>query len=339
MCPFSKDYNGCQSPGYVSTIAGSGIDGFQDGQGRSAKFYIPGGQSLDSFGNLYVSDFYNAAIRKINSTGYVSTYLGNGVWGWKDGQGAAAQFSQPSGIVFDSTGIMLIVDNGNGIVRQVNSSGYISTYAGTPGVGGCDDGPINSALFYSPADITKDSSGNIYIRDLHSIRKISTSGIVSTVGGFSCGGIDGLRDPFNAPSGITVDSLDNLYVADTYDHVIRKINTTGHISIIAGSKGVSGWRDGQGTDAQFNTPNGITSDSFGKLFVVDTNNYVIRKVNVSGYVSTIAGVPGQAGGDDGQPLSAKFNGACCIKSDSAGNLIVSDTGNHKIRMIFMGALL
>jgi hypothetical protein len=132
-----------------------------------------------------------------------------------------------------------------------------------------------------------------------------------------------------------VDSLGNIIVADRENHVIRKINSIGHVTVIAGSVSVSGLGDGQGTDAKFNRPNGLTIDSLGNVFVVDLGNSVIRKVNASGYVTTIAGTPGQSGVQDGPALSALFTNIYWITIDSLGNLFL--TGDDKIRMIFKGA--
>jgi hypothetical protein len=218
----------------------------------------------------------------------------------------------------------------------VNSSGYLSTLVG--GWNDCVDGPASSARFNRPTGITEDSFGNLYIVDVWNglVRKIDPFGTVSSVGiGNGCGiPMFNDLDP-NASHGIVADSSGNLFMTHYSKNLIHKINTTGHLTVFAG--GESGWSDGQGTAARFAGPTDITIDSFGNLFVVDTYNYAIRKVNASGFVTTIAGTPGLDGHDDGPALTAKFYAPEGITIDSAGNLYVSCT--DRIRMIFMGALL
>jgi DNA-binding beta-propeller fold protein YncE len=193
-------------------------------------------------------------------------------------------------------------------------------------------------LFFYPAFITKDSLGNFYVTDWYSglIRKIDTSGFVSTLAGSGshCRALDGV---FHGPNGIAVDSSGNVFVVDSGNHVIRKINSTGEVTVFAGKNGLHGWSDGQGADAMFHTPSDMAIDSLGNLFVADTYNNVIRKINASGYVTTVAGAPEENGRDDGQALFARFDDPTGIKIDAAGNLFVSE--RCRIRMIFMGTSL
>jgi hypothetical protein len=134
-----------------------------------------------------------------------------------------------------------------------------------------------------------------------------------------------------------VDSSGSLFVADSGNHVIRKISPTGEVTVFAGSPGESGWSDGHASDAKFNIPWGMAIDSFGNLFVTDAYNQVIRKVNASGYVTTIAGVPQEYGANDGEAVSAKFENPIGITIGAAGNLFVSD--RDRIRMVFMGTAI
>jgi sugar lactone lactonase YvrE len=314
----------------VSTIAGSSV-GYNDGQGTSALFYNPAGIALDSSGNLYVADTFNNRIRKISPSGAVSTIAGSGGQGFSDGQGTSAMFTYPWGIAVDSNGNLYVVDTFNHKIRKISPSGSVSTFAGSSS--GYSDGQGTSALFSYPQGIAVDSSGNVYVADSfnHKIRKITSSGSVSTIAGSGQGSSDGegTSAMFNTPQGIAVDSARNLYVVDTYNHRIRKISIFGTVSTIAGSG--YGYSDGQGTSAMFTYPFGIAVDSTGNLFVADRNNYKIRKISPSGNVVTIAGSSG--GFSDGQGSSAKFYGPVGIVVNSIGNLYVGDSDNNRVRKL------
>jgi secreted PhoX family phosphatase len=255
----------------VSTIAGSGEKGFADGQGLSSSFYGPHGIAIDSFGNLYIADRDNHRIRKINSTGYVSTIAGSGEEESADGQGLSSSFRFPSGIAVDSLGNLYIADTNNDLIRKINSTGYVSTISGS-GEEGSADGQGLSATFNFPIGITLDSFGNLYIVENgnHKIRKINSTGYVSTIAGSGeVGSADGqgLSASFNFPMGIAIDSFGNLYIADRYNHRIRKINSTGYVSTFAGLS--RGFSDGQGPEAEFTFPSRLALDPSGLLYVTE----------------------------------------------------------------------
>jgi uncharacterized protein YjiK len=319
----------------VSTIAGSPGDvGSADGQGLSASFSGPKGIAVDSFGNLYIADTDNHKIRKINSTGYVSTIAGNGAVGSADGQGLSATFNYPWGIAADSFGNLYIASTGNDRIRKMSSTGFVSSIAGigTIGSAGSKDGQGLSASFNNPVGVAVDLFGNLYIADRsnHKIRKINSTGYVSTIAGSGAiGSADGqgLSASFRAPNGITVDSVGNLYIADTENHRICKINSTGYVSTIA--------------SATFNYPWGIVVDSFGNLYIADNRNHRIRKINTTGHVSTIAGR--HRGFSDGQGLIAEFNYPTGVAFDPSGYLYVTETiygsefeQSHRVRRVVIG---
>lgn len=277
------------------------------------------------------------------STSMVTTLAGSvGVVGSLDGTGAAARFNNPYGITVDSAGNIYVADTNNHTIRKLTPAGVVSTLAGSAGgFGGSADGTGVAAQFLRPVGITVDSAGNLYVVDnyIPAIRKITPAGVVTTLAGSAAtmGSADGTgaAAQFWAPSGITVDSAGNLYVVDNF--TIRKINPSGVVSTLAGSAGVAGSADGTGVAARFDGNDGITVDSAGNLYVVDTNNQTIRKISPAGVVSTLVGSAGVAGSADGTGAAARFYWPRSIAVDSTGNLYVADYST--IRKITSGGLV
>ncbi|CAN1544661.1 Secretion system C-terminal sorting domain [Flavobacteriaceae bacterium] len=265
--------------GIVSTIAGSGVSGYVDGIGTSAQFNFPSGIAVDGAGNVYIADSANNRIRKISTSGSVTTIAGS-TSGFADGIGITAKFNNPTGISIDNTGNILVVDNQNNRIRKISTTGLVSTLAGsTPGY---NDGIGSAAQFYYPVGICTDTSGNSYIADSssHRIRKITPSGIVTTIAGNSVlgntgGYADGIGTSafFSYPYGIAVDTSGNLYVADSGNSRVRKITPTGVVTTIVGIL-----TDGTGNIATFYSPQGICTDSSNNILVADTYNHKIRKI-------------------------------------------------------------
>ncbi len=292
--------------GIVTTLAGGGslganASGNADGTGTAATFNLPFSVAVDSLGNVYVADTENNVIRKITSSGVVTTLAGGGSVGGNasgnaDGTGTAATFAGPRGVAVDSSGNVYVADFGPNLVRKVTPSGVVTTLAGGGSVGGTSagnaDGTGTDATFWSPSAVTIDVSGNLYVTDYENglVRKITPSGVVTTIaGGGSVGGTasghangTGTAATFKDPSGIAMDSAGNLYVADAGNHLIRKITPSGVVTTVAGggSAGgtVSGHADGTGTAATFNFPTGIALDSSGVLYIADSGNHLIRKI-------------------------------------------------------------
>lgn len=210
----------------VTTFAGAATPGFKDGAADAALFQPGnGGIVADVHGNVYKADAVNNSIRKISPSGEVTTIAGNGNKGFNNGNGTAAQFNGPTGIAIDGNGNLFVADAGNYRIRKITPDGQVSTFAGS-GVQGDADGDAGAAQLDVPLDMVIDAKGNLYITDIHRIRKISPQGVVSTVaggvGGFADG--DGASARFYLPTGLGIDAQGNLYIADTFNHVIRKIS-------------------------------------------------------------------------------------------------------------------
>jgi sugar lactone lactonase YvrE len=322
--------------GVVSTFAGTGDFGAEDGSAAMATFDGLLGVAVDSSGNVLVADANNNTIRKITRGFTVSTLAGSaGVIGSADGSGAAASFNFPNGIAVDGSGNLYVADTENSQIRKITAAGVVSTFAGS-GAGDSADGSGTAASFSFPIGVAIDGSGNLYVADTENskIRKITAAGVVSTLAGSgTVGSADGsgTAASFFAPRGVAVDSIGTVYVADAFNHKIRKVTPAGVVSTLAGS-GAAGSADGSGTAASFNEPSGIAVDGGGNLYVADANNNKIRKITPAGVVSTFAG-SGEFGSADGSGTAASFNFPFGVAADGSGNLYVADTENSKIRKI------
>ena len=286
----------------VSLYAGSGY-GYLDGSASSSKFSSPNGIVMDSSGNLYIADSNNNRIRKITPAGVVSTFAGSN-FGFFDGVGTAAQFNFPTGLTIDSTGNIYVCDENNCRIRKITPSAVVTHIAGDNN--GFADGPGISAKFSYPRGIAVDAVGNLYITDTnnHKIRKIDTNGIVSTLAGSTQGAADGIGTAaqFDYPKAIVIDNAGNLYITDALCK-IRKITPAGVVTTIAGS--TQGYNDGIATTAQFDDPRGLALDLSGNIYVADSANHKIRKIEPNGIVSTFAG--SSQGYQNGPANTAKLN--------------------------------
>jgi sugar lactone lactonase YvrE len=246
--------------GVVTTLAGTGAEGSTDGTGTSASFASPSGVAVDSSGNVYVADYYNHKIRKISPSGVVSTLAGSGEYGSTDGIGTDASFAYPRGVAVDASENVYVADTNNNKIRKITRTAVVSTLAGS-GREGSTDGTASNATFFLPDGIVVDASGNVYVagNENHKIRKITPTGVVSTLAGSgSKGSTDGTgaKASFRYPRGVAVDTIGNVYVADWGNHKIRKITPSGVVSTLAGS-GRAESTDGSGSDASFYYPSGV----------------------------------------------------------------------------------
>jgi|JI10StandDraft_1071094.scaffolds.fasta_scaffold365410_2 sugar lactone lactonase YvrE len=269
------------SAGDVTTFAGSGTPGSSDGVGTAASFNSIDSVVVDNFGNVYATDFNNNKIRKINSSGIVSTFAGTGNVGSKDGIASTASFNGPIGLAVDSYGDVYVSDYSNHKIRKITSLGVVTTVAGS-GILGSNDGIGTAASFNYPHGLAIDNSGNVIVADEynHKIRKITPSGVVTTLAGSGKSGSNdttGTGASFYFPAAVAVDNAGNVYVGDSFNYKIRKITSLGFVTTIAGS-GQWGDIDGAGISARFSFPNGIAADKYGNIFVADTANCKIRKI-------------------------------------------------------------
>ena len=334
------------SGGQITTVAGSGTVGFGGDNGPAGRAQLANSFAiaLDSKGILYIADTDNNRIRKVSSTGVITTVAGNGTQGFggDNGPATSARLALPSGIALDSTGNLYFADTDNNRVREV-SNGVITTVAGGRTSLG-DNGPATSAQVSSPAGVAVDGAGNLYIAESGDsrIRKVS-SAVITTLVGNGTAGFAGDNGPATGaqlgnPYGMAVDAAGSLYIADNSNNVVRKVSG-GLITTVAGngSPGFSG-DGGPPLSAQLNAPSAFAVDSAGILYIADTLNNLIRKVS-GGVISTVAGIgtPG-FGGDGGPATSAQLYAPSCVIVDSAGNLYIADSANNRIREISGGVI-
>ncbi|MEP7362434.1 MAG: IPT/TIG domain-containing protein [Acidobacteriota bacterium] len=275
--------------------------------------------------------------------GYVSTVAGTGANAYfgENLSAISAGLQGPQGLAFDSEGNLYFADGGSRI-RKIDTSGLISTVAGSPtpapklGFSG-DGGPATEAALLGTGiyqGIALDTAGNIYIADIlnHRIRKVDTNGIINTVAG--SGQVLGTGSLFN-PHGVAVDSAGNLYIADTSNSRIKKVTPAGVTTTIAGTGTQAFTGDGgPAASAAINQPRGIMVDAAGNVYFSDMGNFRVRKIDTSGMITTVAG-SGTLGfaGDGGPATSARLNTPLGLALDGQGNLYICDSGNDRIRKV------
>jgi len=327
----------------VSTLAGTGDAGADNGLASKATFNQPHDVALGPDGSLYVADWSNNLIRKIAVNGTVSTYAGTGAQGLTNDVCTKATFAGPLGIAVDAASNVYVTENAGNAIRKISPSPCtVSTLAGSPSAPGTSDGVGTAASFHAPEGLAFDASGNtLYVADFgnHKIRKVTINdGTVTTVAGTGTAGNANNDQPleatFNAPRGIVVNAAGTLYVTESND--IRRITADGQVTTLAGSVTAS-LIDGTGPNAAFKGPRGITIDANGNLLVGDSTNNVVRQVTPDGVVTTIAGQRngniGMAGDIDGPADTAAFYGSGGVAVDSNGVIYVADSMNNKIRKI------
>jgi uncharacterized protein (TIGR03437 family) len=332
------------SNGVITTVAGNGAGGYSGDNGPAigAELWGPVGVVVDSAGNLYIADKGNSRIRKV-SNGVITTVAGNGSQGYSGDNGLAtsAQLAGPGGVALDSAGSLYIADTYNNRIRKV-SNGVIATVAGNGAWGySGDNGLAASAQFARPGGVAVDLAGNLYIADTDNncIRKVSNGVIATVAGGGSVLGDNGPSTGAQLynPSGVALDAVGNLYIADSANNRIRKVSN-GVITTVAGN-GTLGYSgdNGPATSAQLALPGGVALDSAGSLYIADTYYGLIRKVS-NGVIATVAGNGGIVLGDNGPATSAELEHPSGVAVDAAGTLYIADMHSNRIRKVSNGVI-
>jgi sugar lactone lactonase YvrE len=334
--------------GQLVNVAGSGASGYSGDGGPATKaaMNIPAGLAFDGRGNLYIADRANQRVRKVDTKGIITTVAGNGTAGFSGDGGPAtkASLNLPSGLAVDSKGNLYISDRSNNRVRVVNSKGIIKTFAGN-GKDGYHGDNISAlkATLDKPFGLALDKDNNLYIADRgnNRIRKVDSSGLISTVagdGGFYFIGDNGpaYRASIAGPTGVAVDGKGNVYIADRSNNRIRMVDKLGMIRTVMGT----GQRDYNGDselarETNLHLPFGVALDKKGDLLVIDRSHYRIRKLIMKGNkVTTLAGNGvKQFGGDGGPSQGANLEFPHGIDVDSKDNVIFADKAHFRIRKI------
>jgi serine/threonine-protein kinase len=282
---------------------------------------------LLSISFLATSIFINAQV--------VTTMAGTGSQGSVNATGSSASFNSPTGTCADAAGNIYVADQANNLIRKITSAGVVTTLAGS-GTAGTVNATGTAASFDGPFGVCVDAAGNVFVSDQnnHTIRKITPAGVVTTFAGQvgASGAVDatGTAASFNFPRGICIDGAGNIYVADFFNHKIRKITAGGVVTTVAGT-GLSGNVDATGTSASFNRPSGVCIDFTGNLYVADQLNHRIRKITPAAVVTTFAG--STSGFTDATGTSAKFNLPYGVCADAGNTVYVADFNNQRIRKI------
>lgn len=342
--------------GIIHTVAGSGTQGYSGDGGRAtsaalginSNTYV--GIAVDTAGSLLIADSLNNRIRKVTSSGIITTVAGSGTAGYSGDGGPAtgAALDSPTSVAVDAGGNIFIADEFNVRIRKVTPGGTISTVAGGQFGYSGDGGPATSASVSLLTGVAVDANDNLFIADSDNnrVRKVTPTGVISTFvgnGSFRFAGDGGPASSaaFYYPRGMALDLSGNLYIADSYNDRIRKVTPNGIISTVAGNgTGDNSGDGGPATQAGLLYPSAVAVDASGDLFIADTDHDRVRKVTPAGIISTVAG-SGFVGytGDGGPAISAGLYGPIGLATDGAGNLFIADNQNNVIRKVTSGGII
>lgn len=335
----------------ISTFAGNKVTAYagDGGQATAGSLNKPSSIATDKQGNVFIADFYNHVVRKVNAAGMMTTIAGNNTVGYSGdgGPATAAQLNGPWGIATDNDGNIYFSDKENHAIRKVSTTGIITTIAGKGKPGYMGDGkPATAALLNHPLGVAVDNSGNIYVADNSNtaVRKISANGIISTFAGNHKAGYSGDGGPATAASFkniryVACDNAGNVYISDTWNSVIRKVNAAGVVRNYAGNHTMKYSGDGgAATAAGIYFPVGIAIAADGSLYIADNHNHVIRKVGSDGTITTVAGTGSKgSSGDGGAATAAQLTHPTSIALDGSDKLYVAEFANNLVRVITVPA--
>jgi sugar lactone lactonase YvrE len=341
--------------GVISTVAGNGAPGYSGDGGAATNASLNGPFSLafDASGNLFISDSNNQRIRMVGVSGFISTVAGNGVAVYSGDGGFATNASLygPLGVAVDASGNLFIADGHNQRVREVDIDGVITSIAGNGAtLDSGDGGAATNAGVSFPSGLAFNASGDLFISELgdvhNRIRKVDLNGVISTVAGggyngFSGDGGSATNASLDHPHGLAIGPLGVLLIADTDNGRVREVHTNGIIATVAG-RGPSGFSGdgGAATEASLWNPYGMRVDAAGNLFIVDDSNNRVRKVDINGVITTLAG-NATAGptGDGGAATNASLHAPVDVAGDGAGNLYIADYGNNRVRHVDVNGII
>ncbi|MHB8519486.1 MAG: NHL domain-containing protein [Limisphaerales bacterium] len=344
--------------GIITTVAGNGLPGYSGDGGPAihASLSSLDGVAVDASGNLFIADTANNRIRKVGTNGIITTVAGGGTHVPLGTAATNATLSHPAGVAVDAWGNLFIADAGSGDVYKVDTNGIInSVNAGTFG-----------EFLNAPSGVAVDARGNVFIADTgnRSVLHVDTNGIITTVAGNGSSGFSGdggaATNASLGPYGVAVDASGNLFMADRNNHRIRKVDTNGIITTVAGngatydnweSEGYFSGDGGAATNASLDYPSGVAVDAWGNLFIADSGNNRIRRVDVNGVITTVAGngpngngpahdgtggPKGFFSGDDGAATNASLDYPSGVAVDASGNLFIADYYNNRVREVALG---
>ena len=331
--------------GVITTVAGTGVPGFNDGASATAVFNYPAGLALDPLNRLYIADTKNNRVRRLDLTsGTVTTVAGTGspTYSGDGGPAVSATLSFPTGVALDTDGSLLIADANNQRIRRVDATGTITTVAGTVAGYAGDGGSAIAARLNHPQSVASSIDG-VYIADSgnNRLRKVDRSGVITTVVGSGAAAFSGDGGPataatVNFPMGVAFSTTGQLLIADSGNQRVRSVGADGVISTVVGNgtRGHSG-DGGPATGAELNEPIGVAVAPDGSVIVADSLNHVVRRVTTSGIIQPVAGTPGVAGdsGDGGAATSAHLEFPTGVAVDKQGVIYVADNGNDRVRKV------